>query len=93
MTETLTVNQEAKTLSGVHGNNSLNISVYPNPVSEVLNITGAAGMEFSLINAQGKSVLHKRITDNQEVLPMSSLPEGVYLAKVGNYLLRIVKKQ
>ncbi|MFK8104898.1 MAG: T9SS type A sorting domain-containing protein [Saprospiraceae bacterium] len=56
------------------------VAIYPNPVSEVLNIDlgELAGERLSVYNALGQLVLTKNISSDQETLPVNDLEKGVY---------------
>jgi len=65
-------------------------SLYPNPVSDVLNInlntTQKQIVEFSLCNAAGIKIFENCITTeggfNRHKLPVSHLPNGIYFLRV-----------
>ncbi len=68
------------------------ISVYPNPVKDILNvepgIANKAKMNMTVVDTYGKIVIHKVIeqTDNESTnhlqLSTSDLPAGVYILKI-----------
>lgn len=65
------------------------ISVYPNPVSDKLLIHGAGDSPMVYImNANGEIVMQSK---GSEVV-VSSLPEGLYLVKVGGLFAKFLKK-
>ncbi len=63
--------------------------VYPNPVAETLRIDGAeAGSTFTIYDLQGRTLL--QTTEPQ--VNVSSLAQGSYLIKIGNQVVKFVKK-
>lgn len=72
--------------------NSLEINIYPNPTSEILNIEhpemNFQNAEFSLYNAAGQicKIIKSRTTN------ISDLPAGVYFIKIKSNDFEIVKK-
>ena len=79
-----------------------NLTISPNPVVSVLNITGAAGCSVLVYNMLGELVLQKEIPDNyrsqHESVDMGGLLPGVYSVVVvdrvsGNRVVRMVRKE
>lgn len=62
-------------------NDPANISIYPNPVKNILHITAPAEVNVSIVNATGSEVLKQM---NAKDVDMSKLPAGVYTLKVSN---------
>ncbi len=64
--------------------NNLEILLYPNPASSNLNIQTPSdwfkdgSVEVALIDATGKTISGFQLEENQAVVNVSSLPEGVY---------------
>jgi len=64
---------------------NLNISVYPNPVRNVLHISGPpqSPVEFHLCNMQGTAVMHTTLAVNGESeIDLSHLPTGHYSYRI-----------
>ena len=62
-----------------------NFAVYPNPVKDRLNISFPKGVSQAIItvfNILGKKVLEQEVTSGNSQVVLSSLPQGVYIAKV-----------
>jgi hypothetical protein len=60
-----------------------NISMFPNPVSDMLTITSATEMDaISIYNVIGQEVLNVNVNADNKVLNVSSLEDGIYLVKV-----------
>lgn len=62
------------------------ISVFPNPANKNLTVKVPFKAEIELVNLQGKSMISKKpVAANQEnLLDLSMLTEGVYLLKIDN---------
>lgn len=59
-------------------------AVYPNPVSDVLNVTinGADQAVITLINANGGIVVQQKVQQSTAAIPVSSLAKGYYFLTV-----------
>lgn len=59
------------------------ISIYPNPVHDVLNLTSDAAItSATLYNVLGQNVLSKNINSNEGQINLSSFPAGTYFVKI-----------
>ena len=75
----------------------LGFGLYPNPVQDLLNITGEQQiLSVSISNLLGQQVLELSPDSRQVEIDMSSLSTGVYLAKVrtakGESIVKVVKE-
>lgn len=82
--------------TGVDESDEANFSIYPNPVKETLNVNCKGSSEIRLYNSLGVMVKTINTEGKDELqLPMTDLPDGVYLLQViqGNHTLsrKIVK--
>ncbi len=66
------------------------VSVYPNPVNTVLNITGLDKNEYyTVYNFAGKAVF----TDNSQVVDIKNLASGMYFLRTGsNDIIKFIKE-
>lgn len=67
------------------------LSIYPNPTSDVLNVTGdldaAAQFTLTITDMFGKLVINRTMTGAElQTINTSSLPNGIYLLSVDNEL-------
>ena len=70
--------------------NTQDISVYPNPVEDVLNITSDKPVHsIRLYNVYGTEVLRAADTNSVDV---SHLPAGVYMVRADGKVVRVIKK-
>mgnify|MGYP001496824778 CR=1 FL=1 len=68
--------------AGVKDNDMSNISMYPNPTSNRLNISAQSIIKSAVIyNILGKQVMRLDINKNSESIDVSSLASGMYLIK------------
>ena len=64
--------------------NEENISIYPNPVTDVLYITGSTKEStVQFISVTGAVVYQKKISENSSI-DVSHIPAGLYFVKVNN---------
>ncbi len=59
------------------------IQVYPNPVTNEINITGARGATVTIYDVVGRCV-YKGVANEHLIIDMSERPSGVYLAHMAN---------
>jgi len=85
--------KEVNTITGIDEvvKSGFNAAVYPNPVSEVMNLVinpGKSGNALvSLLDISGRTVLTRRYDLQPEELstlriPVSGLPSGIYMLKI-----------
>ncbi len=72
------------------------ISVYPNPVSNFVNVsienTGISGLTLQVYDILGKLVQTQVITAKTTSLNISDLETGIYFVKIGNTTKRLIKE-
>ncbi len=79
-------NQEGVQLS-VSENQKLQskINVYPNPVSDYLNIEGPHSIIISkieILNMQGAIVISLKTIDTQNTISLADFPNGIYILRI-----------
>lgn len=80
--EIFSISAWSPTLS-VPGFNTANFKAYPNPVSDILNLSYDQNIsDVSIFNLLGQNVVSKTINDTNGAIDMSNLPSGSYLVKV-----------
>jgi predicted extracellular nuclease len=67
------------------------IVVYPNPTEETLHVLNYEG-QISIMDAQGRVVVHAEITAGQNQISVSNLLAGVYFAMIDGQTVRFLKK-
>ena len=81
MNGTVTVTSTA----GISENNLLSFEMYPNPVSDLLNIqlpTGTEKAEVSVFDYTGRLVSSKIISSNDTALNVQKISRGIYMIRV-----------
>jgi hypothetical protein len=69
-------------ISGMKEIQNDKVTVYPNPTTSYIQVKGVEGKaNLSLYGIDGKLMLTKQFTDN-ETISVSTLPKGIYLAKI-----------
>lgn len=79
---------------GVVETKSTKIKIYPNPSSDYINIEGISTNvenKLSLYDIQGKLILEKTIID-KSFLDISELDNGVYIIRLNETILRVLKR-
>ena len=80
-------NRSATTLSvslGISENNLLNFEMYPNPVSDLLNIqlpTGTEKAEVGVFDYTGRLVSSKTISFNDTAIDVQKISKGIYMIR------------
>jgi len=81
MNGTVTVTSTA----GISENNLLSFEMYPNPVSDLLNIqlpTGTEKAEVSVFDYTGRLVSSKIISSNDTAIDVQKISRGIYMIRV-----------
>ncbi|PIE49344.1 MAG: hypothetical protein CSA39_03110 [Flavobacteriales bacterium] len=90
-----TLNTLSNTLAVDEFINEKNISVFPNPVSTVLEVTSEnflGDLYYLIYNQLGQEMMGKKFLENGKI-PVAHLPEGLYFVKIGddtsgNYMVK-----
>jgi hypothetical protein len=88
-------NDGASAPVGIDEISETNISVYPNPVADIVNISlkEAQNANVVIYNVLGESVLNTRSTDSDNIaIDMSELNSGIYWIEVNNQTVKKVVK-
>ena len=70
---------------GIYENNLLSFEMYPNPVSDLLNIqlpTGSEKAEVSVFDYTGRLVSSKTISSNDTAIDVQKISKGIYMIRV-----------
>jgi len=70
---------------GVYENNLLSFEMYPNPVSDVLNIqlpTGTEKAEVGVFDYTGRLVSSKTISSNDTAIDVQQISKGIYMIRL-----------
>ena len=77
---------------GVDDVTDIEVSVYPNPVSDRLTVSGAAGNEAVLYDMTGRQLASWTIATDQQQLNTAALAQGIYLLRIGDKSFRVAKR-
>jgi len=69
------------------------VKIMPNPFSDNIHITNATiGSTLYVLNLGGAVVHTQRITRENETIHLGHLPQGVYVLRIGDLSIRVVKR-
>jgi len=91
--DTISMNITVPAFMGIEEENNTQISIYPNPVKEIMNIISTSAIiDWEMLDIQGKKIMSGI---NHSNIQMESLPQGIYFIKVntttGSGTYKIVK--
>lgn len=71
---------------------STRFSIFPNPVSNTLNISGIeTESKLEILNLQGQ-VLKQQIINSDQIINLQSLPSGIYMVKINHQVEKFIKE-
>lgn len=70
----------------------IKIKVYPNPTSDIINITNPIGGNIEIFDIQGKKVKDVIINKSQQAIDIQELPKGMYVLKMHEKTLHVTYK-
>ncbi len=80
---------------GINNIENTNISVYPNPATDIINISGITNAQVNITDITGKTVISENINNNAQI-NVSNLASGIYniniITNEGNFAQKIVIK-
>ncbi|AEA42984.1 Delta-60 repeat-containing protein [Fluviicola taffensis DSM 16823] len=97
-TGTFVISPETACTQGIEENNSIQLTVFPNPVNDKVNITfeGTSTVSIDFIDINGKLVATNTGIQSGDVISIEHLEKGVYLMLVksseGNIIERLIKQ-
>lgn len=68
----------------IDDDNYQTLCIYPNPVSDILNVKNGMGSQIDFYDITGKKVLTKQIITNNQTINLSHFARGLYLVKMEN---------
>ena len=72
--------------------NSIEVSLYPNPVSDVLKISGINNSDVSITDLSGKVLKTIKHSAISETVDVSNFSTGTYMVRISNQQNTLVKK-
>ena len=92
-TTTLTITVDCQV--GINELNGLNVSVYPNPASDLVTITLEGNFTYELTNVNG-AIVSKGIGFNSQEITLNELANGIYMLNISldgkSTMVKLVKK-
>ena len=70
--------------SNISKNKSLNISIYPNPANDIINISNITNSEITISCISGKVIYSKTNCNKIEKINLSDLTPGIYFVTIKN---------
>lgn len=70
---------------------TMNWTVFPNPATNELNISGINSGVYSILSPDGSCVRSGLFTESVETISLAGLNEGVYFIRIGDKVKRFVK--
>lgn len=71
-----------KLITGLTDQNNLNISIYPNPAKNTIQLSAPINSSYSLVSITGQALLIGNMNTSKELLQLETLEKGVYFLKV-----------
>jgi len=68
------------------------LGLYPNPMTDNLIITMKASGKVDIYNSMGQLLIHQILNPGINIVEGSALKKGVYVAKIGQTTMKIIKK-
>jgi len=77
---------ENQIVNGISDFNLLNISVYPNPANNVVNVSFSnlpeTGTEITIMDINGREIIRRTVENMNETMNIQQLSDGMYLVKI-----------
>lgn len=91
-TKTITITQRADIINSIEKNSGSPISISPNPATNKFVVKGLEHATLlQLFNSKGTSLFEKMV-DNGAIISVSNLPKGVYIIKLGEKRMKLIKE-
>ncbi len=70
-------------VSSVDDMNMIDVSIYPNPAKDFINIVAQNDIvEYKIMNLLGQIVQHQKVNDNKVIVDLAGINNGMYLIQV-----------
>ena len=83
-------------MTGVEENEMSNINVYPNPATNVINVSAQGFEQYQLVNMLGQTVISNNLVNGNAQINVSELSNGVYFVRLINgsevETVKVIKK-
>jgi dienelactone hydrolase len=71
--------------------NSYEITVFPNPTTNVINLNVEGEVNYKLYNSIGQLVLENLLNDNNKQVDLSNFSEGIYYIRISDKTIKVIK--
>ena len=79
--------------TGISSIYASDITIYPNPASETINIVSSTEIDsISIFDVSGKLILNKEVIDKTCVLALPDIKSGIYFIEVSCESSSVIKK-
>ena len=68
--------------TGIMENSPAVISIYPNPATDYINISGAEGKTVKIVDEYGRVILEREILTENELINLNGLSSGVFFIQI-----------
>ncbi|MDO9155110.1 MAG: T9SS type A sorting domain-containing protein [Paludibacter sp.] len=68
------------------------LNFYPNPVADRLIVNVKENEQINIYNSVGQLLLSQSLFSGVNILDVSTITKGIYLAKIGNTTIKMIKK-
>lgn len=83
--------KEEETITSINDTEADNISVYPNPFADYIIVNTTDAGTASIYSLSGKTMLNANIQNGTNRIQTSELAKGIYILKIGENAIKIVK--
>ena len=90
LTGVAVINQNTNGISELQTLNS-ELSIYPNPAANVLNINAPCATEARLMDISGRTVATVQLHEGTTTFSIDTLPAGIYMLQSGSTVTKVVK--
>ncbi len=83
-------------VSSIKGAKNPLIKIYPNPTNNTLNVKldlAYLGALYSVYGIRGNKIFSEKIFSEEILIDLGHLPEGPYLIRIEDQLIRVIKKK
>ena len=80
------------TTMGIDSQAPKGLEVWPNPATDYLNVHVTEAGEFTIVDMSGRTVFAAPVRNGKNIVSVSTLRKGMYIAEMGNHRSRIIKQ-
>jgi len=78
-------------LDAIEENPATTLSVYPNPVKDVVILNNITENQEVTVNSVTGSIVMRTVVSSENTIDVSSLKDGVYFVKTNNQIAKVIK--